>query len=127
MFSGGERMSNLARELEQQKRHKNLVVQEPKKAIVKKSWLTPGEKLLGLAFAGIVCFGAVHIISNEAKIYQANKDIQEIQTSIKDQQKVNGDLQVQVNELSQYERIWNKAKQMGLQLNENNVKVVQGK
>jgi cell division protein FtsL len=120
-------MSNLARELEQQKRLQNQAVQEPKKANTTKSWFTPGEKMLGILFAGMVCFGAVHMISTQAKIYKVNKDIQEVQTSIKDQQKVNSDLQVQVNELSTYERIWSKAKKMGLELNENNVKVVQGK
>jgi cell division protein FtsL len=120
-------MSNLARELEQQKLKGNQEVQQPKQAKITKSWFTPGEKLLGILFAGIICFGAVHMISTQAKIYKVNKGIQEAQTSIKDQQKVNGDLQVQVNELSTYERIWSKAKKMGLELNENNVKVVQGK
>ncbi len=120
-------MSNLARELEQQKRQRKQEVQQPKKANAATSWFTPGEKLLGILFAGMVCFGAVHLISTQAKIYKVNKDIQEVQASIKDQQKVNSDLKVQVNELSTYERIWNKAKKMGLELNENNVKVVQGK
>lgn len=118
-------MSNLARELQHQKHQRNQDVQKQKKTKVKKSWFTPGEKLLGIAFVGLLCFGAVHIISNQAKIYQINNDIQEVQSSVKEQQKVNSDLQVQVSELSTYERIWEKAKKMGLALNENNVKVVQ--
>jgi cell division protein FtsL len=81
--------------------------------------------VLGLAFAGMVCFGAIHMISNQSQIYQVNKQIQQVQTSIKEQQKVNSDLNVQVSELSTYERILAKAKSMGLVLNENNVKVVQ--
>jgi cell division protein FtsL len=75
----------------------------------------------------MVCLGAVQMISNQAQIYKVNQKIQEAQASIKDQQKVNGDLKVQVSELSTYQRIWDKAKSMGLELNENNVKVVQGK
>ena len=29
----------------------------------------PGEKILGLIFSAVVCFGSVHIISNQASIY----------------------------------------------------------
>lgn len=121
-------MSNLARELQQQQQQQQQqrqVVVQPNKARDKKSWLTPGEKLIGLAFAGMVCFGAVHMISNQSQIYKVNKDIQEVQSSIKEQQKANSDLEVQVSELSSYERIREKAKEMGLVQNENNVKVVQ--
>jgi len=120
-------MGNLARKLEQQNKQQRTDVQIPKKAAGKRLGITPGEKLLGIVFAGMVCFGAVQMISNQAKIYQVNKDIQEVQSSIKNQQKVNSDLKVQVSELSTYERIWTKAKKMGLVLNENNVKVVQEK
>lgn len=119
-------MGNLAREYQQQQQEKK-AVQEQSKVIIRKSWLTPGEKVIGLAFAGLICFGSIHLISNQAQIYKVNKEIQEVQTSIKEQQKTNSDLQVQVGELSTYERIWKKAKKMGLELNENNVKVVQGK
>ncbi len=123
-------MSNLARELEQQQQQQQQQpmqdIQKQKKA-VKKSWLTPGEKFLSLAFAGLVCLGAVQMISNEAKIYQVNEDIQKVQDSIQNQTKVNSDLKVQVSKLSNYSRILDKAKKMGLELNENNVKVVQGK
>jgi len=34
---------------------------------------------------------------------------------------------MQIGELSAYDRIWEKAKEMGLKLNENNVKAVEGK
>jgi cell division protein FtsL len=119
-------MSNLARELVQQNEQQLQDIHKQKRT-VKKSWLTPGEKLLSLAFAGMVCLGAVQIISDQAKIYQVNQDIQNVQTSITNQQKVNNDLKVQVSELSNYQRIWGIAKKMGLQLNQNNVKVVQGK
>lgn len=120
-------MGNLARQLDQHHKQQTQNVVMPKKAKRKSMGITPGEKLLGLAFAGMLCFGATQIISTQAKIYQVNKNIQEVQSSITDQQKVNGDLKVQVSELSTYERIWTKAKEMGLVLNENNVKVVQGK
>jgi cell division protein FtsL len=122
-------MSNLARELEHQQRQQEQQMQEiqKQKRAVRKSWLTPGEKFLSLAFAGLVCLGAVQMISNQAKIYKVNEDIQNVQSSIKDHQKVNSDLKVQVSKLSNYNRISDKAKKMGLELNENNVKVVQDK
>lgn len=122
-------MGNLARKLqrEQQFEQQKQMVQSPKKVKVRNPWLSPGEKFLGLIFTGIVCFGAVHIVSNQAAIYEMNRDIQDTKISIQEQQKVNGDLEMQVSELSTYERIWEKAKELGLKLNENNVKAVQDK
>ncbi|MGG3466570.1 cell division protein FtsL [Neobacillus pocheonensis] len=119
-------MSNLARNFEQQQRVEQKS-QDRSQVKIKKSWLTPGEKIIGVAFAGLMCFGAVHLISNQAKIYEVNKDIQNVQTKVDEQQKVNRDLQDQVSELSSYERIFEKAKKMGLLINENDVKVVQEK
>ncbi|QIZ07354.1 cell division protein FtsL [Priestia megaterium] len=116
-------MSNLARKYQEQQQTEQKV-QKKGQVIIKKSWLTPGEKIIGLAFAGFVCFGAIHIISNQSKIYEVNKDIQVIEAKMSEQQKVNSDLQVQVSELSAYDRIYQKAKEMGLIKNENNVKVV---
>jgi cell division protein FtsL len=116
-------LSNLARKfLEQQKTEQK--VQKAGQVKIKKSWLTPGEKIIGLAFAGLVCFGSVHIITNQVKIYEVNKDIQVMEAKVADQQKLNSDLQVQVSELSAYDRIYKKAKDLGLIKNENNVKVV---
>jgi cell division protein FtsL len=120
-------LSNLARKYQQQQKPAEPAIQERSHIAVKKSMFTPGEKIIGLVFTGLVCFGAVHIISNQTEIYQVNKDIQDVQTSIKEQQKVNSDLQVQVKDLSNYNRILEKAKKMGLVLNQNNVKVVQEK
>ena len=39
--------------------------------------------------------------------------------------KINSDLKIQVSELSQYDRIREKAENLGFELNEQNVKVVQ--
>jgi cell division protein FtsL len=116
-------MSNLAREFQQQQQAER-TIQERSIIKTKKQWLTPGEKIIGMVFTGFVFFGAVNLISNQAAIYQVNKDIQVVQASVDEQIKVNSDLEVQVSELSKYERILEKAKQMGLVLNDNNVKVV---
>lgn len=120
-------MSNLARDLQQLQQQGVQTDQERGPVKIKKTWLTPGEKIIGVVFAGLVCFGAVHLITNQAKIYEVNKDIQIIEAQVADQQKVNNDLHAQVMELSTYDRIFKKAKEMGLVRNENNVKVVQEK
>ena len=73
----------------------------------------------------MVCFGSVHIISNQASIYEVNKEIQDTKVTIQEQEKSNSDLTIQVNELSQYERIRDKAQELGLTLNDQNIKVVQ--
>lgn len=120
-------MANLARKLrqEQQPQQMQQPQQAPKKVRKQKSWLSPGEKMLGIAFGAVVCFGSVHIISNQSSIYELNKEIQDTQVTIQEQQKSNSDLTIQVSELSQYDRIKDKARALGLELNEQNVKVVQ--
>lgn len=119
-------MSNLAKKIQQeQEQQQQRSIQEIQKKPLKKAWFSPGEKILGLTFGVIVCIGAINIISNQADIYRVNKEIQLTEASIQEQIKVNSDLEVQISELSTYERIWAKAKALGLQLNENNVKVVQ--
>ncbi|MDQ0155913.1 cell division protein FtsL [Robertmurraya andreesenii] len=120
-------MGNLARKLQQEQQQ--VQQQKQKKAIEKakknRFSFSPGEKILGLIFSAALCFGAVQMISNQAAIYEINKDIQETSAKIQSQERVNADLSMQVEELSTYERIWAKAKELGLNLNENNVKVVQ--
>lgn len=122
-------MSNLARKLQQEQEHNRRYHKEktPKKSKVTKSWFSPGEKILGLLFGVALCIGGIHIITNQATIYNMNKSIQETENSIQEQKKVNNDLKMQVSELSTYDRIIAKAKDLGLKLNENNVKVVQEK
>lgn len=117
-------MSNLARNPQQQPQVEQ-TGQTMGQIKIKKSWLTPGEKMIGIVFAGMVCFGSVHLIANQAKIYEINKNIQIVEAKVTEQQKVNSDLQVQVSELSNYERIKKEAEKMGLVFNGNNVKVVQ--
>lgn len=120
-------MSNLARKI-QEERQRQIVekpVQKPKK---KRSYgITLGEKIIGVLFITGVSFGCFQIVSNQAAIYQINKNIQEIRASIEEQQRTNEALKAQVEELSTYERIWEKAKELDLKFKEDNVKVVQKK
>lgn len=115
-------MSNLAQRLDRRQKQS---VQIKTTTVVKRQRLSFGEKILGLLFCAIVLFVATKIVTYQASIYEVNKEIQQLEVSIQEKQKENGDLAIQVSELSTYERIWEKAVQLGLMLNENNVKVVQ--
>lgn len=118
-------MSNLAHKIQQQQ--KQPIQQRHKKRIVVKREprISLAERCLALLFVGFVIWGGIEIVANNARIYSVNVETQKLESSIKEQQKLNDDLYVQVQELSSYERIWTMAQQLGLQLNENNVKVVQ--
>lgn len=116
-------MANIARQLRQEQQEQTIVA--PKKRIKRKDRISPGEKILGITFGALLCFGSVHIISNQASIYQVNKEIQDTKVTVQEQEKSNSDLTIQVNELSQYERIRDKAQKLGLTLNDQNIKVVQ--
>ncbi|KKI93743.1 hypothetical protein WQ54_01430 [Bacillus sp. SA1-12] len=119
-------MSNLAMKLEQQRQEQQQQqrVQEPI-IIKRRASITPGEKLLIVLFIGLLVFGAITIIAKSYTVYQSNIEIQKTEAKIEEQTKLNKDLHVQVEELSTYERIWEKAKELGLTLDENNVKSVQ--
>lgn len=118
-------MSNLAFKV-QERKHQGQSQQVQQKVIVKKRPLfTLGEKVLFGAFLGMVLIGAIFILSNYVKLYEVNRDIQAIEVKLNEQQKVNNDLLIQQKELSNPERIWSKAKELGLTLNPNNVKGVQ--
>ncbi len=120
-------MSNLATKIEQQKidqQRQQVPVQEPL-IIRRRATITLGEKLLILMFVALFVIGAVNIITKSYAVYQANIEIQKTEAKIDEQTKLISDLHVQVEELSTYDRIWEKAKELGLTLDQNNVKSVQ--
>ena len=92
----------------------------------KKAIVTVKEKMLFIAFVVMVAVLAVTILHKQSSIQQTTMEIQEIESQIAEIEKQNVNLKVQVSELSTYERIWEKAKALGLTLNEKNVKVVPG-
>ncbi|WP_053366106.1 cell division protein FtsL [Bacillus sp. FJAT-27245] len=118
-------MSSLARNLQEQHSQQRQQAAQPERRKALRQRVTPGEKLIWAIFAALLFFGAVQIVSAQSEVYKVNKDIQEMKASIKEHEKANSDLKVQVKELSNYDRIMAKARELGLMLNENNVKVVQ--
>lgn len=118
-------MSNLARKIQQDQYRHQEEKQSVKKVIKQtKSLLSPGEKVLGIAFIAIICFGGVKIVSNQSEIYQVNKEIQVTQSSINSIEKSNKELDTQVKELSSFERLREVASKLGLDFSKDNVKVV---
>lgn len=118
-------MSNLARKQYEQIDQSLGTKELPVKKVRHHARISPGEKALFILFVLFVAFMAVKIISVQASIYEVNKDIQDVRASVQEQTKLNDDLSMQVAELSKYERVWKKAQDLGLNLNENNVKVVE--
>ncbi|KGR92166.1 cell division protein [Ureibacillus massiliensis 4400831 = CIP 108448 = CCUG 49529] len=96
------------------------------KTVKKKKLITTKEKLLYIAFVMVVCVLAVTILHKQSIIQQSTIEIQKIQSQVTDLSNENVDLKVKVAELSTYDRIMEKAKALGLTLNEKNVKVVPG-
>lgn len=118
----GINVSSLARKLQQdQKRH----VGSKLKKVKVKGGITIGEKVLYLTFSLFIAFFAVKIITAQASIYTTNNEIVSLESKIENQEKAIKDYEDQVSELNTYDRIWQKAKELGLTLKDKNVKVVQ--
>jgi cell division protein FtsL len=84
------------------------------------------EKALFIIFAMIVASFAVSVLHTQGDIQTMSMEIQKIEKEITEANNNNVDLKVRVSELSTHERIWEKAKELGLTQNEKNVKVVPG-
>jgi cell division protein FtsL len=120
---GGYPVSSIVNKIqEQQQINEQKAVQT---VIIRKTKVSLGEVVLVCVLALAIAIAGVKIITNQSTIYEANKEIQSAEASIYEQMRVNSDLKEQVSELSTYERVWQKAAELGLTLNENNVKVVQ--
>ncbi len=120
-------MSNFAYKPIQEPKRIHKEVEQPKKAILKRGKVTLFEKLIALMAIVAIAIFAFSIISVQTSIYSVNKDIEASEEKLAAQQKTNDDLKVQVNDLGRYERILKMAKEKGLSLNGDNVKVVDGK
>ncbi len=84
------------------------------------------EQFLFIIFAVVVASFAISILHTQGDIQSKSMEIQKIEREITEANNTNVDLKVRVSELSTHERIWEKAKELGLTQNEKNVKVVPG-
>lgn len=124
-MEGGRNLGMLARKYaaEEQHHHQPQTTNPP--VVIRKGKITTGEKFLYLILAVFLFAVSIKIITNQYSLYVLNKDIVTTENAIEEQTKVNNDLNVEISELSRYERIWERASKLGLTLDENNVKVVQ--
>ena len=67
------------------------------------------------------------ILHTQVQINETNREAQLIGKDISETAKKNMELSIQVKEKSTYDVVWERAKELGLNLNENNVKVVPGR
>ena len=105
-------MSNVARKYYQSVQPKY----EPKTKVKKvrvHAKITLGEKILYFTTLAFLFFISIQIISYQSKIYEVNKEIEDIKTAI------------QISDLSKYDRIGQKAKELGLEFDANNVRAVE--
>ncbi|MCT6924010.1 MULTISPECIES: cell division protein FtsL [Bacillales] len=91
-----------------------------------KAFISKREKFLYMLFLVVVAIMAVAILHTQSKIQTTSMEIQQIEKEISEIANQNVGLKVQVSELSAYERILKRAQELGLTLNEKNVKVVPG-
>lgn len=111
-------------ELPQHQQHEQRLPVQPKKR--KAKYFSAQEKFLFLVFAIVVASFAISILHTQGEIQTLSMEIQKIERDITEVNNNNTDLKVQVSERSTHQRIWEKAKELGLTLNEKNVKVVPG-
>ncbi|MFJ7825048.1 cell division protein FtsL [Psychrobacillus sp. NPDC096623] len=97
-----------------------------KSAKQRNNLISRGEKILLMGLLLVVTVLSLMIIQSETAVRATSTDISLMEKEIDSAVKKNNDLSVQVSELSTYERIWKKAEELGLKLNEQNVKVVPG-
>ncbi|MDG5788295.1 septum formation initiator family protein [Evansella sp. AB-P1] len=92
------------------------------KHLVRKGGITKGEKLIYASTLLVVVFALYLVISNYATIYMTNHQIQQSEYEIQQQLSVNDGLTLQVMEMSDPDVILSRAKEMGMTLDDGNVK-----
>ncbi|MBQ0139777.1 MAG: cell division protein FtsL [Kurthia sp.] len=88
---------------------------------------TKGEKYLLIGMVAIVAIIALVTLNLQSSISQTTIDIDKLNTEIATVQKQNEDLTNEVSEKSTYERFVQKAKELGLTPNADNIKAVSKK
>ncbi|MEC1179451.1 cell division protein FtsL [Metasolibacillus meyeri] len=91
-----------------------------------KNFISKREKFLYMLFLIVVAIMAIAILHTQSKIQTTSMEIQQVEREISQVANQNVGFKVQVSELSAYERIMKRAQELGLTLNEKNVKVVPG-
>ncbi|MCZ2257116.1 cell division protein FtsL [Sporosarcina sp. G11-34] len=107
-----------------------VIPEQPKKqAKIRKSkkWVTTGEKFLYVLLTSILVLFASTILHTGSELNDLNREVSALSSKLDETAKKNIELTVQMKSESTHEKVWEKAKKLGLNLNENNVKVVPGR
>ena len=89
--------------------------------------ITVGEKFLYVLLTSILVLFASTILHTGGELNDVNREVSALNTKLEETTKKNVELSIQVKEQSTYEKVWEKAKELGLHQNDNNVKVVPGR
>ncbi|MBM7540472.1 cell division protein FtsL [Amphibacillus cookii] len=106
-----------------QRRRRSEPSQQPKKLVkIKSRKITTGEKFLAALFGIVVSVVMIYIVSFSANLDSLNRDLQRLEQEVNEQQTVNANLDYQVMEYSNPERILNIAKENGLNIQNTKIK-----
>lgn len=100
---------------------------EPKKKKVTRTkvvGISRIEKVVYISLITMIALISIYILSLKLDAYNNKTQIAELDSKIEQQQTTNSDLKTESMKQSSYERIYEKAEDYGLKLNNDNVKVV---
>lgn len=100
---------------------------EPQKKKVKKAkvvGISRIEKVVYISLITLIALVSIYMLSLKMDAYNNKTQIAELDSKIEQQQTTNSDLKTESMKQSSYERIYEKAEDYGLKLNNDNVKVV---
>ncbi|MEB6247280.1 cell division protein FtsL [Mammaliicoccus sciuri] len=100
---------------------------EPQKKKVKKTkvvGISRIEKVVYISLITMIALISIYMLSLKMDAYNSKTQIAELDSKIEQQQTTNSDLKTESMKQSSYERIYEKAEDYGLKLNNDNVKVV---
>ncbi|UXU68242.1 cell division protein FtsL [Mammaliicoccus sciuri] len=100
---------------------------EPQKKKVKKTkvvGISRIEKVVYISLITMIALISIYMLSLKMDAYNNKTQIAELDSKIEQQQTANSDLKTESMKQSSYERIYEKAEDYGLKLNNDNVKVV---
>ncbi|MDT0710243.1 cell division protein FtsL [Mammaliicoccus sciuri] len=100
---------------------------EPQKKKVKKTkvvGISRIEKVVYISLITMIALISIYMLSLKMDAYNKKTQIAELDSKIEQQQTTNSDLKTESMKQSSYERIYEKAEDYGLKLNNDNVKVV---
>jgi len=86
--------------------------------------LTKFEKMLYIGLITIIALISIYMLSLKMAAYDTRGKIADLDTKIEKQSSENSAIESEIKKNSSYERIYNKAKDQGMSLKNDNVKVV---